>query len=343
MPSLSTRRRAVRRSTWCSRCRRSTAACSRGGCCTQVRAVCPPAAQTPWPGPAAWPCLTLVSCYTPTAGLTRAKRQLVVVAASEAGPHGDPLKRAVDRKECEARLTSLQSRLEAGRLDAGLAALELQSFSNEEQTLAQARIWQQAAVEQAAEQRAAARLAGAEHGGDAGGAHVDWAAGGEGMDAVQRASQVLAPSPAHEALVAQYLEEQHGLQGADAEQLAASLCRSSPHTLATWDARRAEAAAAWAREKLGGELTLPVLLRRAPMLAELDPAQLERAMRFVQQRAAAAPEASSGSSSDASAQLDGREDGGSSRSVVGNIRHLLALRMVAAAGGQQAAQQAGDG
>jgi pyruvate/2-oxoglutarate dehydrogenase complex dihydrolipoamide acyltransferase (E2) component len=207
----------------------------------------------------------------PAAGLTRAKRQLVVVCAGS-GSAADPLVRAVRRRDDHARLTWLHARLEEGRRQGALPELQPQAFSNEEQMLAQAAQWQQQAAAHSSQQAAAAAAPPVqEPAAQSGWPHAGHGALGSGAAAPERL-----------AAVRRQLQQREGLSEAEAAGVVRHLRLHAPGALADWD--RAAAAAAWLGERLGGGAVLCHLARAAPQLLEADVGRLQTCWSFLEQR-----------------------------------------------------------
>lgn len=265
------------------------------------------------------------------AGLTRAKRQLVVVSAGSGGGGAsggaDPLARAVKCKENEVRLTSLQSRLEEGRAAAGLPEQPPQLYSNEDQMLLQAVQWQQQAAERAAQQRAAAAeaaaVAEADHLAD------DWRQqqwGGmvPAADSSQANGGSLQQQPSSEQLAAaEAALQQQGLSALQAAGVVEVMRQRCPQALAAWPCPLE--ALSWLQQELGGGLSFELMVGEAPMLLEMSPDSLERIQRFAAGREGqilAAP-----------------GTGGSAVQQYLRLKQLQAAAQGAAAEGQQGLQQ----
>ncbi|KAI3435893.1 hypothetical protein D9Q98_001951 [Chlorella vulgaris] len=216
-------------------------------------------------------------------GLTRARRQLVVVnAGGGSGP--DPLATAV---RCDGsdqlRLTSLQLRLEQGRAAGGLPELQVQSYSNEEKMLAQAAQWQaqqaqhQAAAHQQVEeqQQGVAAEDAAEHWQDT------WAAGSSGSGGAG-GSGGLVPSLAQLAAVQEQLLRHEGCSPEVASLWVRQLQQQAPGALLDWG--RAMAACAWLQQQLPGSLSLADVVLQAPQLLAVDEGRLRAYWRFLDSR-----------------------------------------------------------
>lgn len=221
---------------------------------------------------------------------------------------------------------SFQGRLEAGREAAGLAGLEPQCFSNEEQTLAQARLWQEQAAERAAAQLAAAR----QHAAEDEAAHLRDSWGGDGAGEGPGAEAAERPTPADLAAAEEWV--QRHMPPADAAALVEAWAQHLPRLLLDWDRGRADAAVAWLHGALGCQLAPADVARHAPLLLQQEAAQLERAMRFAQ------PEAPPPALGGAYALPPGQAPY-SSLSVVDSIRRLLVLRAASAAADADDEQQ----
>ncbi|PSC71270.1 exodeoxyribonuclease V subunit alpha [Micractinium conductrix] len=228
-------------------------------------------------------------------GLTRAKRQLVVVSTGTTSSGATPLQKAVRKKDSEIRLTSLQGRLEEGRVAGGLPQLESQLFSNEEQMLA--------AAVQAQAQAAEARAAAAGVGGDAAGAGPADGLGvagaaprgllpsGEGGVATTSSSSgggsgcnVTEAPPSDEAAAAERRVRVAALAAAFdiPDEEAARLVELPP-----WpgvDPFHAVRALAWLQANVDERLTVFEVVQRAPALLAMDPVRLASLRQFVEKR-----------------------------------------------------------
>lgn len=197
---------------------------------------------------------------------------MVVSAGGDGSPISTPLARAVRHKEGDARLSSLQARLEAGCAEAGLPQLEPQAFSNEEQMLQQAALWQQQAAE--------ARRAERQHRAEA--AAESMRDGWEPAAADDASSDGGSPSPAQLAAVQRQLEEFFGLPADEATAVSKSL---PPAVVADWNTARAVVAVAWLQQHLSSkqqQLDVRAVAKRAPLLLILSSERLEQALRFAQ-------------------------------------------------------------
>ncbi|KAL4458529.1 hypothetical protein ABPG75_013394 [Micractinium tetrahymenae] len=211
-------------------------------------------------------------------GLTRAKQQLVVVAA---GSSVDPLAKAVRCKESEVRLTSLQSRLEEGRSAAGLPELPAQQFSNEEQMLQQAAQWQRQAAERVAAERAAAAGTAAaaeashlaEDWGHPAAERQQWSAGGS-----WQAESWQQPSTPQLAAAAAALRAE-GLPAELAGELVAALARHCPKAVLDW--QRCAGSFAWLQRECGAGVTWELVVQRTPLLLAMHSDELARTRQFV--------------------------------------------------------------
>lgn len=223
----------------------------------------------------------------------------------------------------------LQSRLEAGRAEAGLPELESQLFSNEDQMLQQAAIWQQQAAARAAEQRAAAAAAPAAEM-EAQWQQEDWAASAAGIGGAAAGSGSGAVDGL--ALLAAELE-QLGMAAHEAAQLVQWASRSLPASPQLWDAAQQQQAVAWLQQRLNLQLT-------AHELAELAPRLLADTAGSEEQQLGAA--LTSGSSSSAG----GSSSDGDSSSPAAQVRDVLAQLVqsaLQAAPADQAAAAGGSG
>lgn len=187
--------------------------------------------------------------------------------------HHRPLSTA---RPASPRCPGLQARLEVGRAERALAELEARSFSNEDQMLAQAAIWQQQAAEAAVAERAAApqhwQLQEAE------GSAMHTSGGSGGSVEAWPLDELL--DAAEEASIRQRLEERHGLAEGEAAAVVDQLVQRCPAALSDWG--RAEKALAWLQQQpqLAPGLTLRRVAERAPLLLAQEEARLHTCLRI---------------------------------------------------------------
>lgn len=178
---------------------------------------------------------------------------------------------------------SLQSRLEEGRIAAGLSELPAQQFSNEEQMLQQAAQWQRQAAERMAAQHAAAAeaaaMAEASHLAD------DWSTLHQQQQRQQQqwaassweAHSWQQPSTQQVAAAAAALQAE-GLPAERAGQLAAALAQQCPEALHDWP--RCAKNFALLRQ-IGTGVTWEVVVLHTPWLLAMQAEELTRTRQFV--------------------------------------------------------------